>query len=202
MSAAPKLKLTPQEYLERERLAEFKSEYFNGETFAMAGPRAPHVRINGNFTGALVIAFGDGPCYPLPGDLKVKVDATGLYTYPDMIVMCEEMQLEDDHSDVLLNPKIIVEILSPSTERYDRGRKFKHFQQIASLQEYILVDQDAPHIDRFHRRDAGTWELKSFDGLASEFAFASIPAAVPMAKIYRGITFPSSEAETLRLPYS
>jgi len=131
MSAA--LKITPQQYLERERRAEFKSEYFNGEVFAMAGASAAHSKIAANFIAGSDLAFGDGPCYPANTDLKVKVDPSGLYTYPDAIIMCEEMILEDAYGDVLMNPKILVEIISPSTERYDRGQKFKFYRQIPTL---------------------------------------------------------------------
>jgi len=188
MSAQPKQFITPQEYLCRERLAEFKSEYFNGEMFAMAGAKGNHVRVNTNLSICLGIAFRGGPCYPLSNDMRVKVSATGLYTYSDQIVLCDEMQLEDD--DVLLNPKIIFEVLSPSTERYDRGGKFEHYRTIPTLMEYLLISQIKPYIEQFVRQPDGRWLMTACSGIDAVLTLSTVPASMKLGDLYKGVRFP------------
>jgi len=188
MSAQLKSFITPQEYLRRERLADFKSEYFNGEMFAMAGASGSHVRVNSNLTVCLGIAFRGGPCYPLSNDMRVKVSATGLYTYPDQIVLCEEMEIEE--GDVLLNPKIIFEVLSPTTEHYDRGRKFEHYRTIVSLQEYILVSQIKPYIEQFVRQSDASWLMTAISGINAVLTLATVAASVKLQDLYNGVRFP------------
>lgn len=195
MTAVSKPQLTPAEYLIRERSADFRSEYFAGEMFAMAGASYEHNRITDNLVGALRIAFGGGPCYTLSRYMRVKVTATGLYTYPDVVILCGPPELEDAHGDTLLNPKGIVEVLSDSTstEQYDRGRKFGHYRQLASLEEYVLVSQDRPMIERYVRQPDNTWNLKVFADPLGTFSLASVPAEVTLADVYRGVEFPSEE---------
>ena len=154
MSAVPKTKLTPAEYLAIERKAEFKSEYYRGEMFAMAGARLPHNTIKENLIVELGSQFKGGPCRTLSSDQRVKVNETGLYTYPDIIILCEPPQFEDDECDTLLNPRVIIEVLSESTETYDRGRKARHYKRIPSLHEYILVTQWEPFVERLVRQAA------------------------------------------------
>ena len=125
-------------------------------------------------------------------DLRVKVDATGLYTYPDIVIVCDQPQFEDAAFDTLLNPRTIVEILSESTEKYDRGTKFEQYRKIPSLREYILVAQDRMYIERHVRQPDETWVLTEFSAAASTFEFASVPVQVPMAEIYRGVEFPAN----------
>jgi Uma2 family endonuclease len=186
----PKVLLTPQEYLARERAADLRSEYFRGEMFAMAGARFEHTLIKDNIARESGIQLRGGPCRVVTSDLRVKVDATGLYTYPDVIVVCDEPQFEDDVRDTLLNPRVIGEVLSESTEKYDRGDKFAHYPKVPSIQEYVLVSQNRPLVERFVRQADGNWQYTSFDGLAETFAFASVPVKIPLAEIYRGVTFP------------
>jgi Uma2 family endonuclease len=188
MSAVPKPFITPEEYLRRERLAEYKSEYFNGEIFAMAGVSPAHVWINSSLGYALSHSLKGGPCKPLSNDLKVKVSPTGLYTYPDHLIICGPMEIED--KDVLLNPKVIFEILSPSTQSYDRGAKFDHYQRIASLQEYILVAQVKPRVDQYVRQSDDKWVLTTYAGLDAVLTLATVPATVPLRDLYEGVTFP------------
>lgn len=190
MSALPKQLLTPAEYLDRERKAEFRSEYLRGELFAMAGASFVHTRIANNLVVAFGNSFRDSPCYTLSHDMRVKVEATGLYTYPDVVVLCGPPQLEDARGDTLLNPQVIVEVLSDSTEQYDRGKKFEHYRRIPSLREYVLVAQDRPLVERFVRQPDETWVLTVFVGLTAEFALATAPARVPLADVYRGVEFP------------
>src|SRR5919199_1130147 len=135
MSAVPKTRLTPEQYLAIERKAEFKSEYYNGEMFAMAGASEPHNRIKDNLIGELHARLKVSACHSYSSDMRVKVSRTGLYTYPDIVIICGKPELEDAHGDTLLNPQVIIEVLSDSTEKYDRGKKFRHYKQIESLRE-------------------------------------------------------------------
>jgi Uma2 family endonuclease len=200
MSAVPKAKLTPAEYLAIERKAAFRSEYLNGEMFAMAGASYPHTRICDNLVAALRAQFKNGPCYTLSHDMRVKVTATGLYTYPDVIILCGPPELEDAELDTLLNPRVVIEVLSDSTERYDRGPKFKNYKQVASLREYILVSQDEPSCDRYVRGPDETWLNRTFAGLDSTLAFETVSAAVPLPEIYAGVTFPEKPTTGLLGP--
>ncbi len=190
MSAVPKRKLSPAEYLAIEKKAEFKSEFFNGEMFAMAGASRPHNRVKDN----LIIRIGSqllsGPCQTFSSDQRVLVDRTGLYTYPDLLIVCGEVESMEDDEDTITNPRVIVEVLSPSTERYDRGAKFRNYQQVPSLTEYVLVAQDEAVVERFVRQADGTWGYTSFVGLEAVLAFSSVPVQVPLADLYAGVEFP------------
>jgi len=192
MSTAPTKLLTPQEYLARERPADFRSEFYRGEMFAMAGASWEHTLIKDNLAGEARNGLKDGPCRVLTSDLRVKVTATGLYTYPDIVVVCDEPQFEDSMFDTLLNPRVVVEVLSDSTEKYDRGTKFAHYRQMPSVREYVMVAQDCPRVERYVRQDDGTWVLTVFSDLEKTFAFGSIPVKVPLADIYRGVAFPET----------
>jgi Uma2 family endonuclease len=192
MSTVAKPLLSPQEYLARERQADFRSEFYRGEMLAMSGASWEHTLIKDNLAREAGNQLKDGPCRVLTSDLRVKVLATELYTYPDIVIMCDEPKFEDDHFDTLLNPRALVEVLSDSTEKYDRGAKFGHYRQIPSLQEYVMVAQDRPLVERYARQADATWVLTVFDDLAQMFAFTSVPAQVPLAEIYRGVTFPET----------
>jgi Uma2 family endonuclease len=192
MSAAVKRKLTPAEYLVIERKAEFKSDFLNGEIFAMAGASYQHNLIKDNLIGALRAVFRGSRCRTLSSDMRVKVSAMGLYTYLDIIILCDREEFEDDHFDTLLNPQVIIEVLSESTESYDRGAKFRHYQQIASLREYVLLTQDEAVCERFVRQADGTWVLSTMTGLNSELVLATVPARVPLADVYVGVEFPTA----------
>jgi Uma2 family endonuclease len=170
MSTEPKTYLTPEQYLEIERNAEFKSEYYQGEMFAMgeargefamAGARWNHNRLIWNLIAQLDRQLRSRPCQGAPSDIRVYAPATGLYTYPDVLVVCGEPQFVDEQRDTLLNPTLIVEVLSPSTEAYDRGRKFEHYRSIPSLQQYLLVATDRVHVDWYTRQPNGQWLLAS-----------------------------------------
>lgn len=190
MSAVPKRLLTPEEYLAQERKAEFRSEYYRGETFAMAGTSFEHWIIKDNIAREACNQLRGGPSRVGTSDLRVKVNATGLYTYPDVIIVCDKPELEDAHVDTLLNPRVVVEVLSDSTENYDRGDKFKHYWEVPSLQEYILVAQDKPLMECYVRQPNNSWLLTAYAGLHSTFEFASVPVLIPLAEVYNGVTFP------------
>jgi Uma2 family endonuclease len=189
MSTAPTRRISPQEYLAIERSAQLRSEYFNGEMFAMAGASWEHNRIKDNIARHAGNQLEKGPCQVVTSDQRVKVEATGLYTYPDVSIVCDELQFEDGAHDTLLNPRVFVEVPSDSTEKYDRGKKFRHYQRIPSTQEYVLVDQDEPLVERYVRQPDGDWLLTSFRGLTEFFTFASVPVRIPLSEIYRGVEF-------------
>ena len=185
MSALPSPLMTAQEYLELERKAAFKSEFLNGEMFAMAGASFPHNRLVWN----LINIFGGQlrpPCQGVPSDMRVFIPATGLYTYPDLVVVCGPPQFADDHVDTLLNPTLVAEILSPSTESYDRGRKFEHYSPIPSLSTYVLVASDRVHVDVYTRQPDQNW-LRTSAGAGQEIALSSIGCQVSLDDLYAGV---------------
>jgi len=196
MSALRIPRLTAAEYLAIERAAKFKSEFFNGEMFAMAGASRLHNRVNSNLEIEIGSRIKGGRCQSFSRDLRVLVDRTGLYTYPDLIVACGELEFSENDPDTLVNPTILIEVLSTSTEKYDRGLKFRHYQQIPSLKEYLLVAQDEALVERFVRLDDGQWGLISFVGLEAELAFAAIPVRIPLADVYAGVEFPEPSGST------
>jgi Uma2 family endonuclease len=161
VSTHPKTFLTPEQYLEIERKAEYKSEYYAGEMFAMAGARESHNLIAMHAGALLDVQFRGRPCRVYGSDMRVRVSRTGLYTYPDVSAVCGEPQLEDDELDTLLNPVLIIEVLSPSTEAYDRGRKFEQYRTIPSLMQYVLIASERVYVDVYTRDREGRWILTS-----------------------------------------
>jgi Uma2 family endonuclease len=185
-------RLTEAEYLEIERAAETKSEFFNGEMFGMAGARMPHILITANVAGELRDQLRGRPCLVLPADMRVKVSDTGLYTYPDVVVVCDEPQVEDAELDTLLNPTLIVEVLSRSTEAYDRGDKFAHYRRLESLKEYVLIAQDRPRIERFVRQgESQEWVLTEVSDPQGRVTLASIGCELALAEVYDKVPLPA-----------
>lgn len=180
-------RLSPQEYLVLERQLERRHEYLDGEMFAMSGASYEHTVIKDNLLTRATIQLEKGPCRILSTDQRVKVDATGLFTYPDLTIICGEPEFEDSIFETLVNPQVIIEVLSESTEKYDRGGKFNHYQQIPSLQEYVLIAQDRLYIERHVRQADGTWDPVALDDPAGTFAFATVPVQIPIAEIYAGV---------------
>jgi Uma2 family endonuclease len=183
MSTQPKTFLSPAEYLELERRAEFKSEYYEGEMFAMAGASRRHAVISTNLIGELRQQLKPRPCEAYSSDLRLRI-TPDLYTYPDVLVVCGEPQFADDQKDTLLNPTLIIEVLSESTRDYDRGRKFQHYRTLPSLAEYLTVDQDEPHVEHWTRQPENRWLLAEFAGLEPGIRLASIDCVLPLAEIY------------------
>jgi Uma2 family endonuclease len=192
MSAAPKPYLTPAEYLANERLEEVKSEYYDGEVFAMSGGSRAHSKIAVNVAGELNSQLAERPCDVYNSDMRVQVAEEGPYTYPDVTVVCGEAQFADAEVDMLLNPTVLVEVLSPTTEAWDRGGKFEQYQQIASLQEYVLIAQDRPRVERYTRQTEGQWHYEVSTGLDDEVSLPSIGCELSMAEIYHKVTFPEN----------
>jgi Uma2 family endonuclease len=187
VSTQPNTFLTPEQYLEIERKAEYKSEYFNGEMFAMAGAKEAHNLLVANLVGELRQQFRSRPCRVYPSDMRVHMPTTGLYAYPDVIGLCGERRFLDSQKDTLLNPALIVEVLSPSTEAYDRGRKFEQYTSIESLREYLLVASDRVHLDLYTRQADGRWMLTSADTLESALTLESVGAQLTLADLYEKV---------------
>ena len=180
--------LTPEEYLVMEREAAFKSEYRDGQIVAMPGASHKHNLIAGNIFGEIYVQFRDRTCVVYVNDMRVKVSDTGLYTYPDVVVVCDEPRFDDNHFDTLLNPTVLVEVLSPSTENYDRNDKFLSYQTLESLQEYILVSQNGVHVEQYICQD-GKWILREFRSLDDVLQIASIECELALRAIYAKIKF-------------
>jgi len=185
--------VTPDEYLERERAAELRSEYREGQIWAMAGASRSHNRIAGNVFALLWNQFRGGSCEAYNNDMKVRLPKTFRYVYPDFVAVCGDRQFEDDKEDVLVNPTLIVEVLSDSTEAYDRGEKWVHYQQLPSLQEYVLVSQSRAMVERFVRQ-GDLWIYSLTVGLESAVAFAGVDVVLAVADIYEGVTLTPDEA--------
>ena len=198
MTVAAPHRITPEEYLALERVAEYKSEFFNGEIFSMAGASFAHNQITANLIVYLHAQLRGSSCLAIPGDQRLKVSQTGLYTYPDLLVVCGPRQFDDLLKDTLLNPTLVLEILSPSTEAYDRGVKFAHYRSIETLKEYVLVAQDRPRIERHVRGPEESWIYYESSGLEAVVEFASIPARLALADVYEEVDFPT--ALSLRPP--
>ena len=194
-SLATQVRYTPEEYLELERKAPYKNEYVNGRIFAMSGANRPHNLIAGNVFGELRSQLRGRPCEAYVSDMRVKVSPTGLYTYPDIAVACEEILLDDAHNDTLLNPTVLIEVLSPSTEAYDRGEKFAHYRRLESLREYVLIVQDKARVEHFVRQGE-QWVLSELSGLAGILHLPSIECHLPLKDIYEKIEFPAEAASS------
>ncbi len=189
MSSQTQSRLTPEEYLALERQAEAKREYLNGELFAMSGASRRHHLITVNIAAGLHAQLRQRPCEVYTSDMRLKVSPTGLYTYPDVVVVCETPQFEDAELDTLLNPTLIVEVLSRSTEDYDRGGKFEHYRSLDSLQEYLLVAQDRCHIVHDTREPAQTWRLSETTRFDDRLRLASAGAELLVADMYAKVRF-------------
>ena len=192
MTARPqeKNKMTPAEYLAMERSSlNIKHEFFNGEMFAMVGAKINHIRINANLTGELRNIFkgNKSTCEVLPNDMRVKIEDG--YVYPDIVISCGDAEFEDNEFDTLTNPVVIMEILSDSTEAFDRGKKFAYYRATPTLQEYILVSQDEYHVEQFIRCDHGKWEYCSYKGIDQTLKVASVNCELPLSEIYWDIKF-------------
>lgn len=189
MTAVPKKpKLTEAEYLAIERDAEFKSEFYNGEMFAMAGASREHNGVKENLNGELYGRLKSGGCRTYSSDMRVKVKRTGLYTYPDIVIVCGDPEFEVIQGvDTLLNPQVVFEILSDTTERYDRGLKFLNYQLLPSVMEYVLVSQDRKLVQRFVRQLDETWVLTTFDDPDGTFSLSTVVVSIAMADVYRNV---------------
>lgn len=186
--------VTAAEYLVRERAAETKSEYSRGEIRPMPGASRRHNLIATNILASLHIQLRKQPCEVYPSDMRVKVEATGLITYPDISVVCGEPHLDDSYKDTLLNPTVLIEVLSPSTAAYDRSDKFENYRQIPSLQAYLLVAQDKIHVEYYSRQPDNTWIFIEFRRASDHFVLASIGCTLALEDIYEKVTVDQSQS--------
>jgi Uma2 family endonuclease len=195
---------TIEEYLALERTEEERHEYLDGCVYAMAGESPDHGRICVNLTRRLAAQLDGSGCEVFSKDLKVRCGPMprpggshqGLFAYPDLVVICGALQFHDQAREVLLNPRVILEVLSPSTEAFDRGDKFRRYRAwLPTLTDYVLVAQDRPFIDHYHRQDDGTWALRTYEGLEDALDLATIGCTVPLAEVYERLVFPARADE-------
>jgi len=187
MSAEPHLRISLEDYLAAERQAETKSEYLDGEIFAMSGASREHNLIVVNLAASLHAQLKGRRCETYAGDMRVHVPATGLYTYPDLVVVCGEPRFDDSELDTLLNPTLLIEVLSASTEGYDRGKKAAHYRTLDSLREYLLVSQEEIRVELFTRREDGHWLLSEASRPEETIPLASIGCALHLADVYERV---------------
>lgn len=191
MSTAPKQFFTPEEYLELEAQTHLKHEYYQGEIFAMAGGSRDHNQIVRQLLQSLFLQLDGKDCTPYTSETRVKVAANNLYTYPDIAVACKPLHFEAVGSETLLNPRVLIEVLSPGTEDHDLGFKSKQYRKIPSLQEMLFVSQTEPQIDHWLRQPNDDWLLTTVTGLDARLILASIACEIPLERIYADIEFPS-----------
>ncbi|MEM7534679.1 MAG: Uma2 family endonuclease [Chloroflexota bacterium] len=185
--------LSPFDYLRRERKSEVKNEYFQGNVYQMAGASENHNLIVTNVIATLknqLRSRRENKCRIYPSDMRVKTE-TGLYTYPDIVVVCGERQFEGNKRDVLLNPKVIIEVLSPSTKAYDRGKKFEHYRTIPSLTEYILIEQDSHQIEHYVCQYDGTWQLTTSRHVSDSIELPTVGCTLSLVDVYEDVEFDS-----------
>lgn len=203
MALAPTLqpyRFTVEEYLTFERASAERHEYLDGVIYAMAGESPDHGRICMNLAATLVPQLRASTCEAFSKDLKVCCGPyrahtrEGLYAYPDLVVVCGAMQFHSQAQDVLINPTVIMEVLSPSTEAFDRGEKFRRYRAwLSTLTDYVLIAQDQPVIDHYQRTTAGQWELETLEGLDAHLYLHGINCAMPLAEVYERIVFSQAE---------
>lgn len=202
MASTAHVTYTPEEYLALERKAEYKSEYINGQIYpmggedlsdgeihAMAGASERHNQITVNLTVEIAQHFKGKSCRVYTNDMRVKVSPTGMYTYPDVVALCGTSLFEDEQRDTLTNPTMIAEVLSPSTEAYDRGEKFAHYRRLPSLQEYVLISQDKLRVEHYLRR-GNEWILTELSDPDDTLHLPTIDCSVPLREIYDKVEFP------------
>jgi Uma2 family endonuclease len=187
MSTLAKPYLTPEQYLEIERKAEFRSEYYRGEMFAMSGAREPHILISGNAAAALHQQLRKRPCKAYSIDMRIRVTPAGLYAYPDVAVVCGEPEFLDADRDTLLNPTVIIEVLSESTEAYDRGLKFELYRSLESLSEYLLISSRRVSAELFTRQPDGRWLLTAVTRLEDSIDLPSVGCGLLLADLYEKV---------------
>ncbi len=190
-NAAQELEISPQEFLVRERQAEFRHEYVSGQIFAMSGASRRHNLVTGNAFGELRNQLKGRRCEIYTGDMRVRVEGARFYTYPDVVVTCGLPRFEDDQFDTLLNPTVIIEVLSPSTASYDPGDKFAYYRQIASLQEYVLIFPDELLVE-LHTRRGENWDCVVLNRQELELHLASIDCHLLLAEIYSRVPIEKS----------
>ena len=195
MTAQPTPSVTPAAYVAFDRDSAGKHEYYDGTIYAMAGGSVRHNRIAGSTYATLYRQLRQRNCNIYPSDMRVKVVQTGLYTYPDITITCGNEQYEDEKEDILLNPIIIIEVLSPSTEKYDRGKKFHQYRSILSLREYVLIAQDEYHVEQFTRQSDNTWVFSETIGRDGSIEVRTIQCTLLLEEVYEKVDFSRKESD-------
>jgi Uma2 family endonuclease len=188
---------SPEEYLAFERGTDARHEYLDGHVYAMAGESIEHSRICVNVAGELRARLKGSPCEVLSPNMKVATSPAGLFSYPDVVVVCGEPRFYDERRDILTNPTVVFEVLSPSTEAYDRGEKFLRYRtNIETLREYVLVSQHRPLVEHYVRQPDGSWSYSSAGDLSEPIDLPSIGCRLPLSEIYDRIIFPAGAGDT------
>ena len=197
MGSLPVLaRLTPEEYLDFERDSFERNEYVDGFICAMSGGTPKHARIAANLIAQLESKFEDGPCQSYGSDLKVWIPKAKAFLYPDVSVVCGELRMKPGSKEAVENPKVVIEVLSDSTERYDRTKKFRLYKSIPELRHYVLIQQNEPWVDVFTSDDRGFWYQREYTGLDAAIELEAIDVQLPLSAIYRKVDFTTDEAVT------
>ena len=180
---------TPEQYLAMEERSDTKSEFYRGEIFAMAGASIDHNTIAGNVFAALHRHLRGKPCRPFTSDMRLLVQSNGLYTYPDVTVVCGEPLFFEGRTDTVMNPTLLIEVLSESTKDYDRGFKFELYRALTSLADYLLVDSAKVHVEHYHRLEDGRWTLQEYNDPSQSIELAAIDFSISIADLYERVVF-------------
>ena len=187
MSALPQIKISFEDYLIRERASQTKSEFYAGQIFAMVGGTPQHNTIGVNLVASIRNRLRGTPCRPFNSDQRIRIQSCGLATYPDVSIVCGEMELDSQDVDAIINPCVIFEVLSNSTECYDRGKKFDFYRQLHSLREYVLISQEESQAECFARQPNGDWLLSIYKGLDSVLRLSTVAIEIPLKEIYEDV---------------
>ena len=189
MSQSLKRSYTEAEYLAQEEMAQDKHEYYQGAIYLMAGGTDVHAIISGNVFGLCWQALDNAPCQAFTSDMRINVESNGLHTYPDISIVCGPSEFVPGRKDTITNPVVIVEVLSPSTQRYDQGPKFELYKGIESFNDYLIVAQERVLVKHYHKETDGTWSLQQYTRLEDTVTLPQVGVTLPVQKIYRNITF-------------
>ncbi len=189
MLRSSKKTFTPAEYLAMEVVAEYKSEYYSGEIFAMSGGTADHSSVAVNLTAALSQLLAAKPCRVFNSDMRLHIERSGLFTYPDVMVVCGKIEFILKRQDVLTNPVLIVEVLSESTRDYDRGAKFNFYKEIPALREYVMVDSECARVECYRRAAGDQWLFQMHDDLNAVARLESVECELPLRQIYSKVSW-------------
>ncbi|MGC1247062.1 MAG: Uma2 family endonuclease [Spirulinaceae cyanobacterium] len=193
MQAKEQQYYTPEEYLELETAAEYRSEYIDGQIIPMAGGLPNHNRIAGNLYAGLNYAFRGKPYYAFINDLRVWIPDYRVYTYPDVMIIANNLEYAQGRRDTVVNPVAIAEVLSDSTEKYDRGEKFRMYRTIPTLKEYILINQKEMHLEQFVQNQQGQWLFNDYEGEATVLKLTSVEFSIPLLELYDKVNFETPE---------
>lgn len=196
MQVTQKRYYSPEEYLALEEVADYKSEYIDGEIVPMAGGSTNHNRIAGNFYAGLNFAFKTEDYEVFMSDVRLWIPQRRIYTYPDVMVVAGEPEYYNDRTDTITNPRVIIEVLSPSTKRYDSSKKFEAYRTILAFEEYLLIDQTRVYIEHFSKTDNKRWSFAEYDESDNAIALSSVSFEISLVDIYNKVNFEQVDAET------